>query len=109
MAVGTVKYILSKSRQTILETKMKEVKHMSVLDNFEQWKDFLANRLEQAQQQGLSQQVISDVAYQIGDYLAKQVDPKNPEERLLADLWKVADEQEQHAIANMMVKLVQQQ
>jgi hypothetical protein len=109
MAVGTVKYILSKSRQTILEAKMKEVKHMSVLDNFEQWKDFLANRLEQAQQQGLSQQVISDVAYQIGDYLAKQVDPKNPEERLLADLWKVADEQEQHAIANMMVKLVQQQ
>jgi hypothetical protein len=109
MVVGTVKYILSKSRQTILEAKMKEVKHMSVLDNFEQWKDFLANRLEQAQQQGLSQQVISDVAYQIGDYLAKQVDPKNPEERLLADLWKVADEQEQHAIANMMVKLVQQQ
>jgi hypothetical protein len=81
---------------------------MSVLDNFEQWKDFLAGRLQQAQQQGLSQQVISDVAYQIGDYLAKQVDPKNPEERLLADLWSVADEREQHAIANAMVKLVQQ-
>jgi len=81
---------------------------MSVLDNFEQWKDFLADRLQQAQQQGLSQQVIADVAYQIGDYLAKQVDPKNPEERLLADLWSVADEQEQHAIANMMIKLVQQ-
>ncbi|MFC4183526.1 DUF3243 domain-containing protein [Saccharococcus thermophilus] len=82
---------------------------MSVLDNFEQWKDFLAERLQQAQQQGLSQQVISDVAYQIGDYLAEQVDPKNPEERLLADLWSVADEQEQHAIANMMVKLVQRE
>ncbi|BDG47982.1 MULTISPECIES: DUF3243 domain-containing protein [Parageobacillus] len=81
---------------------------MSVLDNFEQWKDFLADRLQQAQQQGLSQQVIADVAYQIGDYLAKQVDPKNSEERLLADLWSVADEQEQHAIANMMIKLVQQ-
>ncbi len=82
---------------------------MSVLDNFEQWKDFLGNRLQQATQQGLNQQVVSDVAYQIGDYLAKQVDPKNPEERLLADLWSVADEQEQHAIANMMVKLVQKQ
>lgn len=80
---------------------------MSVLDNFEQWKDFLGDRLQQAKQQGLNQQVISDVAYQIGDYLAKQVDPKNPEERLLSDLWSVADEQEQHAIANMMVKLVQ--
>jgi len=81
---------------------------MSVLDNFEQWKDFLGDRLQQAKQQGLNQEVISDVAYQIGDYLAKQVDPKTPEERLLSDLWSVADEREQHAIANMMVKLVQQ-
>ncbi|ANB60388.1 DUF3243 domain-containing protein [Anoxybacteroides amylolyticum] len=81
---------------------------MSVLDNFDQWKDFLGDRLQQAKQQGLNQEVISDVAYQIGDYLAKQVDPKTPEERLLSDLWSVADEREQHAIANMMVKLVQQ-
>jgi hypothetical protein len=80
---------------------------MSVLDNFEQWKGFLGDRLKQAQQEGMSSQVISDIAYQIGDYLAKQVDPKNPEERVLADLWNVADEQEQHAIANVMVKLVQ--
>ncbi|CUA80369.1 MULTISPECIES: DUF3243 domain-containing protein [Anoxybacillus] len=80
---------------------------MSVLDNFEQWKSFLADRLHQAEAQGMSQQVISDIAYQIGDYLAKQVDPKNPEERVLADLWHVANEQEQHAIANMMIKLVQ--
>ncbi len=49
---------------------------MSVLDNFEQWKSFLADRLHQAQEQGMNQQVISDIAYQIGDYLAKQVDPK---------------------------------
>jgi hypothetical protein len=82
---------------------------MSVLDNFDQWKSFLGQRLEQAQQQGMNGEVISDIAYQIGDYLAKQVDPKNPEERVLADLWNVANEQEQHAIANAMVKLVQRQ
>ncbi|WAA10778.1 DUF3243 domain-containing protein [Fervidibacillus albus] len=80
---------------------------MSVLDNWEQWKDFLGDRLNQAQSQGLNQNVINDLAYQIGDYLAKQVEPKNEQERVLADLWSVADEQEQHAIANMMVKLVQ--
>jgi Protein of unknown function (DUF3243) len=80
---------------------------MSVLDSFEQWKSFLGERLEQAQQQGMNREAISDIAYQIGDYLARQVDPKNPEERVLADLWNVADEQEQHAIANAMVKLVQ--
>jgi hypothetical protein len=82
---------------------------VSVLDNFEQWKDFLGDRLNQAQNEGMNQQVISDVAYQIGDYLAKQVEPKNEQERLLAQLWNVASEEEQHAMANLMVKLVKSQ
>lgn len=80
---------------------------MSVLDNFGQWKDFLEGRLSQAKGDGVDQQTISNLAYEVGDYLAKQVDPKNAEERLLADLWSVASPEEQHSIANMMVKLVQ--
>lgn len=80
---------------------------MSVLDNWEQWKNFLGDRLNQAQKEGLSQGIISDLAYQIGDYLANQVDPKNEQERVLADLWSVASKEEQQAIANVMVKLVQ--
>lgn len=82
---------------------------MSVLDNWDQWKNFLGTRLQQAEQQGMNGQVISDVAYQVGEYLAEQVDPKNEQERVLADLWKVASEEEQHAIANMMIKLVKNQ
>ncbi|WP_053366231.1 DUF3243 domain-containing protein [Bacillus sp. FJAT-27245] len=80
---------------------------MSVLDNWKQWEDFLADRLHQAQDEGVSKEVVSDLAYQIGDYLANQVEPKNEQERILADLWSVADKDEQQAIANMMVKLVQ--
>lgn len=79
---------------------------MSVLENWHQWKDFLGDRVNQAQNAGLDQEVINDLAFQIGDYLAKQVDPKNEQERVLADLWSVASPQEQHAIANVMVKLV---
>ncbi|MBD8068233.1 DUF3243 domain-containing protein [Bacillus sp. PS06] len=79
---------------------------MSVLDNFEQWKDFLGDRLHQAQQEGMDQNVITDLAYQLGEYLSTQVEPKNAQEKVLADLWHVASEEEQHAIANMMVKLV---
>ncbi len=79
---------------------------MSVLDNWNQWKDFLGERLDQAQQEGMDQNVISDVAYQVGEYLAQEVEPKNEQERVLKELWSVASEEEQHAIANMMVKLV---
>lgn len=80
---------------------------MSVLDNFDTWKEFLHDRLNQGQEQGLSQEVVSDVAFQIGGYLADGVKAKNEQEQILADLWHVASEEEQHAIANMMVKLVQ--
>jgi hypothetical protein len=81
--------------------------NMSVLDNWKQWEDFLADRLHQAQNEGMSEGAISALAVQIGDYLAEQVEPKNEQERILADLWSVADKEEQQAIANIMVKLVQ--
>lgn len=80
---------------------------MSILENWHQWKDFLGDRLDQAQDQGMNNQVINDIAFQVGDYLAKEVDPKNEQERVLADLWSVANEEEQRAIASIMVKLVQ--
>ncbi len=80
---------------------------MSVLDNFDQWKSFLGERLEQAQDKGLDGGAVSDMAFRVGDYLANEVEGRNDQEKLLAELWKVADEQEQHTIANLMVKFVQ--
>ncbi|WP_226578937.1 DUF3243 domain-containing protein [Halobacillus litoralis] len=80
---------------------------MSVLDNFDTWKDFLGDRLHQAKGDGMQEQAVSDLAYEIGTYLANSVDAKNDQEAILRDLWNVADQEEQHTIANMMVKLVQ--
>lgn len=81
---------------------------MSVLDNWGDWKGFLANRLNQAEGKGVGHDTIANFATEIGGYLADKVDPKNEQERMLSDLWSVADKDEQHAIANMMVKLVQE-
>lgn len=79
---------------------------MSVLNNFEQWKDFLAERLQAGERQGMDDDTIANIAYQIGDYLAEHVDPKNEEQRLLKELWDVSTEEEQRVLANIMVKLV---
>jgi hypothetical protein len=80
---------------------------MSVLDNWKQWEDFLADRLHHAQNEGMSEGAVNGLAVQIGDYLSKNVDPKNEQQRVLSDLWSVADRDEQEAIANVMVKLIQ--
>ncbi|SHE41733.1 Protein of unknown function [Seinonella peptonophila] len=79
---------------------------MSVLDNFGEWKEFLGNRVKQAEGIGMSEETISDLAYQIGDYLNEGIDPRNHQQRVLKELWDVADSDEQHMIASLMVKLV---
>ncbi|MDP1418034.1 DUF3243 domain-containing protein [Peribacillus sp. NPDC094092] len=80
---------------------------MSVLDNWDQWKNFLGDRLNQGEQQGLSESAVNNLAFEIGDYLANQVEPQNDQEKVLADLWSVASDQEKHAMASVMVKLVE--
>lgn len=81
---------------------------MSVLENFQEWKEFLADRVDQAENLGMNRETINDLAYEIGDYLAQNVDPKNVQERVLKDLWDVANEEEQRTLAKLMVKLVEQ-
>lgn len=80
---------------------------MALLENWEKWTSFLGQQVQSAQEMGMSKKVIENTATQIGDYLAKNVDPKNEQERVLSDLWGVATEEEKHALANCVVKLVQ--
>lgn len=47
------------------------------------------------------------MSFRVGDYVANGVEARNDQEKLLAEFWKVVDEQEQHTIANLMVKFVQ--
>lgn len=79
-----------------------------MFSNFESWKEFLGNRLDQAETHGVDDESLMNIAYEVGDYLAKNVEAKNPEEAVLKELWNAASESEQQAIAQTMIKLVQQ-
>lgn len=79
---------------------------MSVLDNFDGWKSFLGNRLQSAEKNGMDDGSIDNLATEIGDYLATNVDPKNEEQRVLSDLWNAADENQKQGLAGAMVNLV---
>lgn len=78
----------------------------TVLTSFERWKQFLSERVHAAEHIGLSEDRIISLASQIGDFLSNNVDPKTEQDRLLKDLWSVADESEQRTIARLIVKLV---
>ena len=79
---------------------------MSVLENWDQWKNFLGDRLDNAQEQGMSQKVIHQMAHQVGDYLANEVDPKM-NKNVYFQILVSCSEEEQQVIASVMVKLVE--
>ena len=77
----------------------------TVLRNFDTWKKFLGERVVQAEKLGMSEDVISKLAYEIGDFLDEKVDPQNPSNRTLKELWDVGNQEERQTIARLMVKL----
>jgi len=79
---------------------------MSVLSNFDGWKSFLGNRLQNAQQNGMDEGAINNIATEVGNYLAANIEPKNDEQKLLTELWNAADESQKQALAGTMVNLV---
>ena len=80
---------------------------MGLLSNWEHWTSFLGEQVAEAKEGGMSNKFIEKAAIQIGDYLAKNVEPQNEQERVLSDLWAVADKDEKHAMANCIIKLVE--
>lgn len=79
----------------------------TVLDQFDSWKSFLKERIQQGKNLGLSDDTISNLTYEIGSFLDERVDPKNSEQEVLKELWDVGDENERHTIANLMIKLAE--
>ncbi|MFZ5814106.1 MAG: DUF3243 domain-containing protein [Bacillota bacterium] len=76
------------------------------LESFEQWKQFLSERVNEAKNAGTSESAIVNAAQGIGSFLANKVDPRNREQRLLKELWDAGTQEEQHALASMITKMV---
>lgn len=55
---------------------------MSVLDNWSDWKNFWVTVFTKPAC-GMENETVNDLAYQIGDYLANQVEAKNDQEKRL--------------------------
>ena len=77
-----------------------------VLSEWESWKNFLGQAVEFADELGIGRERILSLAQQAGDLLADNVDPGNPEQKTVKELWSVADQGERHVLASLMVRLV---
>lgn len=78
-----------------------------ILNNFSNFKSYLQDQLAKGQKLGLSDDLLAKGAKFVAEHLAKNEEPKNREQKLLQELWKVAEEDEKKTLAKLLVKMVQ--
>ncbi|MFC4101154.1 DUF3243 domain-containing protein [Paenibacillus xanthanilyticus] len=87
--------------------RINPAKKDEILADFEQFRSYLSKRVKMAEAIGLNEEQLAVAAQKVAQYLAEHEEPRNAEENLLQQLWKVGEEQERHALAHLLVKLAQ--
>ncbi len=80
-----------------------------ILESFNNFKSYLNKQVGRAEKLGMSDDAIVKAAEKVADHLAKNVEPKNREEKVLNELWNNAQGEEKNAIASALVRMVQQE
>ncbi|MEN8076282.1 DUF3243 domain-containing protein [Clostridioides difficile] len=75
--------------------------------NFDKWKETLGKAVNIGEHIGMSDNTINNIAEGVGSFLAKNVQPSNDEEKLLKELWDVANQHDKHVLAKLVVKMTQ--
>ncbi|WP_026688515.1 DUF3243 domain-containing protein [Alteribacter aurantiacus] len=88
---------------------MPEQKKEEILSSFDRFQGYLADKIEKGEKIGLSEEQIAKGAERVAEYLKNHEDPKNTEEKLLQEMWKVADDDEKHQMAHVLVKLAKKE
>lgn len=73
--------------------------------SWDNWKRALGQAVEYAQEIGIAKEHLHSMAYQLGDILANNVPPANPEQKAIKELWDVASVEEKQTLTNLMTKL----
>ncbi len=88
--------------------RMDDEKMEEITANFDSFKSYLSEKVELGKKLGLSEEQLAKTAEKVAGYLAANVEPKNREEKLLHELWKAGNEEQQHMLAHMLVRLVEE-
>ncbi|BCV22118.1 DUF3243 domain-containing protein [Moorella sp. Hama-1] len=74
--------------------------------SWEKWKDSLSLVVNLGEKLGFEERTMNGIALRLGNWLADHVDPLNREQRVLKELWDVADEEERQVLAALVTRMV---
>ncbi|WP_369802814.1 DUF3243 domain-containing protein [Sporosarcina sp. P10] len=89
-------------------SNMSDEKKDQILQNFNHFKGYLANKVEKGESLGLSDEQLAKTTEFIANYLSRHEEPRNREQYLLQELWDSGSKEEQHSLAHMLLKMVRQ-
>ena len=82
---------------------------INVLNDFDKWKTTLYNAVSLGETVGLSEDTITNLGTKVGDFLASNVDPENPQQRLLKELFEVSNKREQETLTSVIIKMIEKE
>lgn len=88
--------------------KIDEEAKGDILDNFNNFKQYLAEKIEIGENMGLSDEKLAKTTEIVANYLAKHEKPRNREENLLFELWSAGTKEEQHILAHLLLKMIKE-
>jgi len=74
--------------------------------SWEEWKKQLGNAVEFAEEMGINREQIEELAQRAGQILAENVEPANPEQKTLKELWELAGDNEKKTLVKLVTKMV---
>jgi len=84
-----------------------DLENVKTIENFDKWKETLHKAIHISEKVGMKEETVVDIAKRVGDFLNNNVDPENRQQRLLKDLWETGSKEERHALAHMLVKMIE--
>ncbi|MDF2700605.1 MAG: hypothetical protein K0Q49_2164 [Haloplasmataceae bacterium] len=84
-----------------------DFENVKTIENFDKWTEALHKAVHISKKMGMKEDTITDIAKKVGDFLADNVDPENPKQRILKELWEVGNDEERHILAHLVVKLIE--
>lgn len=85
--------------------ELNEEKKDEIMNNFQNFKDYLGDQVNRGEKLGLGDEGLAKGAKRVADYLAKHEEPRNREEKVLNELWNVANEEERQHMSHVLVKM----
>ncbi len=86
--------------------RIPEEERDQILQNFDVFKEYLGKRVRLGEKMGMSEEQLAKAAEKVADYLAENEEPRNREEKLLKELWSAGNQEQQHMLAHMLVRMV---